>query len=612
MFLCALSFAAPAAAQERFFTIEATPTARTQLAIWIESADGERFHTIRLTDAVAFRGIANRPGALQMNSGYHWPYGRREGVLPIWAHRRFEFEGTLFPRVVFAGGRPEGWASRSGGEEVDHRNTADAYFCLSFTGGETLDAVTCASTFNSNKGRYLTTSDLAGGYAEPWEEVGGSVRMRPLSIGSLYPPRGDLACEDGCPTFPDAVSFVAERDRVMPELDSITMATPPRDVPFSVTVDLPAGWPDGDYVVFVEANTEGDHAPGWDEVVFPTPRGPAAEWDGFAIGEGYPYRGQPSVLYRVEVRVDEAGGVFETGAPDGYGDLHGLDGDVRSMDSTIVDEPATHPGSGADRLHADEDGTRLRVTVPDMNPCAGPMPPEDCGRECTASHPCASPLLCNDASVCVGRCEIEAHPDAPLDLVVERHSDRHHAHHWAHFSFVVPPSARPIASYEVRVSTQPIVDGTSFDDARPAKAASLDDEALVVPVGDTAGTTVAVDLGALMPSTHYWVAVRAFDDCHSEGGFAVAEIETSEIYFTTVPPCFVATAAYGTPLDPHISVLRRFRDRYLLTNDPGRALVGAYDTLGPHAAAWIAEDEGRRSAARSVLGPIIDLVSALD
>jgi hypothetical protein len=168
-----LAMAEPALAQQRFLTIEATPTVRTQLAIWIESDDGERFATIRLTDAVAFRGLANRPGALQMNSGYHWPYGRREGVLPLWAHRRFEVEGTLFPRVVFAD-RIEGWASRSGTEEPTHLNTRDDYYCLSFTGGETLDAMSCASPFNSNKGRYLTEADVGSGYAEPWEEIDGS------------------------------------------------------------------------------------------------------------------------------------------------------------------------------------------------------------------------------------------------------------------------------------------------------------------------------------------------------------------------------------------------------------------------------------------------------
>jgi hypothetical protein len=48
-----------------------------------------------------------------MNSGYHWPYGRREGVLPIWAHRRAAAPGAgQFPRVIFQN-RAEGYASRT-------------------------------------------------------------------------------------------------------------------------------------------------------------------------------------------------------------------------------------------------------------------------------------------------------------------------------------------------------------------------------------------------------------------------------------------------------------------------------------------------------------------
>ena len=69
--------------------------------------------TVRLTEAVAFRGIGNRPGASEMNSGYRWPYGRREGVLPVWATRRAAAPGAQsFPRVVFQN-RVEGLASRS-------------------------------------------------------------------------------------------------------------------------------------------------------------------------------------------------------------------------------------------------------------------------------------------------------------------------------------------------------------------------------------------------------------------------------------------------------------------------------------------------------------------
>ena len=458
----------PVAAQQRFVTIEATPTVRTQLAIWIESADGSRFRTIRLTDAVAFRGLANRPGALQMNSGYHWPYGRREGALPLWAYRRFEATGTLFPRVVFAGRSFEGWASRSGGEEPGNRNTPDAYYCLSFTGGETLDAMSCASVFNSNKGRYLTEADVSSGYGEPWQELDGTARMRALSLGSLYPPRGDLECTDGCPTFPDAHRFIEDRSRVMPDLDAVTMATPARNVPFSIMYDLPESWPDGDYVVNVEANTEGDHAAGWDATTYPTPTLPAGVWDGYAIGDGYPYRGQPSVLYQVPVRIGGSGGVFTTRTPVGYGEIHGVDGDLRPMDTTIVDDPTTHPGSGADRLRL-IDGARLRVTVPNTDPCQSPDPPIDCGRECTATRACVAPLLCSPDFRCVGRCQIDSTPMAPTDLHAAPVANARHSHQWAHFSFVVPESDRPIASYEVRVSTSPMDSEAAFADGRPAK-----------------------------------------------------------------------------------------------------------------------------------------------
>ncbi|MDQ5985574.1 MAG: Cell division protein FtsP [Syntrophus sp. SKADARSKE-3] len=72
--------------------------------------------------------------------------------------------------------------------------------------------------------------------------------------------------------------------------------------------------------------------------------------------------------------------------------------------------------------------------------------------------------------------------------------------------------------------------------------------------------------------------------------------------------CFIATAAYGTYLHPHVQVLRVFRDRWLLTNDFGRTLVDLYYQYSPPAAEAISKSPFLRAATRTILAPIVYVI----
>ncbi len=69
--------------------------------------------------------------------------------------------------------------------------------------------------------------------------------------------------------------------------------------------------------------------------------------------------------------------------------------------------------------------------------------------------------------------------------------------------------------------------------------------------------------------------------------------------------CFIATAAYGSQLHPHLDILRDFRDRYLMAKKFGRMLVSFYYKYSPFVAELIANNKVLKVIVKSNLLPFV-------
>ena len=75
--------------------------------------------------------------------------------------------------------------------------------------------------------------------------------------------------------------------------------------------------------------------------------------------------------------------------------------------------------------------------------------------------------------------------------------------------------------------------------------------------------------------------------------------------------CFIATAAFGTPFDDRITVLRNFRDQVLLPNRIGNRLVQFYYRISPPIAAFMERHQFLKRVTRVCLVPVVEVASFL-
>ena len=70
-------------------------------------------------------------------------------------------------------------------------------------------------------------------------------------------------------------------------------------------------------------------------------------------------------------------------------------------------------------------------------------------------------------------------------------------------------------------------------------------------------------------------------------------------------PCFIATAAYGSPHGNYIDLLRAFRDEYLMAHPIGKRWVALYYRYSPPMAGFIADHPKMRKGVRLILLPFV-------
>jgi hypothetical protein len=505
------ALARPAAAQEcRVVELDFTPTADLQVVLWIETAEGEYVDTAFITRTTGSWGLGNRPGIMDFKSGPWWPYGRRLSTFPVWAHRH----GIEWPAVVFQDGDDD---------DLSHdlnQSSRERTYCRPIRPEESMwDAVSCASTVWTDKG----TLDE------------GQV--------SRYPPRADLARD--AERDDDAVETYADLN----PFDAVSRATPIGEQPFTAVWPIPPTLADGAYVVWMEVSREFDQNEAYD---FPAPD--------VAWGEyGLPYRGQPSVVYKVPFTIADGESSARTLEWVGYGDPDGADGAIRPPDATIT---AGTPGSGAERIlpSTGEDGDyllqiRTHGVPDDVAPAAAGDPKVEAMTSTTVTASFSAP------------------GDDEMDGTV--------------------------TGYEVRYLAAGELDEVTWSQAR---------EAPVQIAPDAVGTRHDFTLEGLLPQTRYQVGVRAYDECFNLGPITVIDAITPRAQGGEVDACFVATAAYGSALAAEVATLRGFRDRALRTSVAGELLVEAYYTFGPLGARAIAPSDGLRRAARGLLAPVVAAV----
>lgn len=541
---------------ERTLQLEMRPSGDPQIAVWLEDPQGTYVETLMVTRLTGTFGLGNRPGRPDFGSGYLWPYGRREMVLPVWAHRR----GMTYPRLVFQDCREDslGWH--------EPHSSNEPFYCRPLTAQEQrrhlekleaqgVDAVSCPTVrFNSDKGIPMDQVDTSNPLCR---ELSRRYRS-PLSV---YPPRNDLQGRDPSRDW----AGVGQLDGLN-ELDTVSQATPPSGVLFRRGWRLPSTLAEGEYAVWIEVNQAYDENEHHDYGFFTDP---------MLVGYGVRVVGQPSVVWRIPITIGGETVASQTNEHVGYGSPDGQDGILRPADGTIT---VGTPGTGAGRLlpiQGEEGVYQAKVRL--LVQSGGSLDPQDPGSP-GGEVACEVPRAPNI---------VELNRDAlGFDLMLE-----------------LGASDTPMR-YEIR-----------YREGHGSIQTEDDFDHHAVPftyLDPGAGTTsMAVRIDRLRPQLNYTIGVRAENDCGDQSEIATLDVGTEYLLPPPIDACFVATAAHGAAYAKEVRALRRLRDEVLVPTDFGLAAVELYYYVSPPLAAMIRDNSTLQATARVALTPLVWLAESL-
>ena len=129
---------------------------------------------------------------------------------------------------------------------------------------------------------------------------------------------------------------------------------------------------------------------------------------------------------------------------------------------------------------------------------------------------------------------------------------------------------------------------------------NMNEDGLAVLTGTVAGNTIYASLLTHTASALLSAVSPAAMTPGTPRGCAITNIITKND-----SRCFIASAAFGSPLHPYVGLLREFRDQYLLTNPSGRWIVSLYYGSSPPIAEIISDNPGLKVIVKLFLIPAI-------